>query len=72
ENAVRIQIFVALIAYLLLRKAHAAQNAIEAPRAFLTLVRLNLMHLRPINALNTQPKPPPTNPNQMSLDLAPI
>ncbi|MBB4304690.1 hypothetical protein GGD81_004595 [Rhodobium orientis] len=25
-----------------------------------------------MNALNTQPKPPPTNPNQMSLDLAPI
>ncbi|MBB4303113.1 IS4 transposase [Rhodobium orientis] len=71
ENAVRIQIFVALIAYLLLRKAHAAQNAVEAPRAFLTLVRLNLMHRRPITALKTPPKPPPINPAQMTLDLDP-
>lgn len=51
ENAVRIQIFVALIAYLLLRAAQACQNAIQQPLAFARLVRINLMHRRPINAL---------------------
>ena len=34
ENAVRIQIAVALIAFLLLRLAQAAQTAIQSPLAF--------------------------------------
>jgi hypothetical protein len=66
ENAVRIQIFVALIAYLVLRAAHAAQTAILRPVAFLRLIRLNLMHRRPIAELRTPPKPPVLNPNQSS------
>ena len=44
ENAVRIQIAVALIAYLLLSLAHAAQKTIKGPLAFARLVRNNLMH----------------------------
>ena len=44
ENAVRIQIAVALIAFLLLRLAQAAQSAIQSPLAFARLVRANLMH----------------------------
>ena len=47
ENAVRIQIAVALIAFLLLRMAQAAQTAIASPLAFARLVRANLMHRRP-------------------------
>jgi len=71
ENAVRIQISVALIAYLLLRAAHAAQSAVTRPLAFVRLVRLNLMHRRPIDALKKSPQPPPTNPRQRGLNLAP-
>lgn len=56
ENAVRIQIATALIAFLLLRTAQKAQAAVASPLAFARLVRLNLMHRR---ALNTLDKPPP-------------
>lgn len=69
ENAVRIQIYVALIAYLLLRSAHAAQTAIAQPTTFVRLVRLNLMHRRSINALNAPPNPPPHDTRQMTLDF---
>lgn len=69
ENAVRIQIYVALIAYLLLRSAHAAQNAIVQPTAFVRLVRLNLMHRRSINELNATPNPPPHDTRQMTLNF---
>jgi hypothetical protein len=51
ENAVRIQIAVALIAFLLLRLAQAAQKSIQSPIVFARLVRTNLMHRRPIDCL---------------------
>lgn len=51
ENAVRIQIAVALIAYLLLRLAQAAQKAVKTPLAFARLVRVNLMHRKRIDRL---------------------
>src|SRR5712691_4083111 len=51
ENAVRIQIAVALIAFLLLRMAQAAQQAVASPLAFACLVRANLMHRRPLDRL---------------------
>ena len=69
ENAVRIQVYVAMIAYLLLRAAQAVQKAIDQPLAFVRLVRLNLMHRRPINNLSY---PPPTqiyDSRQMCLGL---
>ncbi len=67
ENAVRIQIAVALIAYLLLSLAHAAQKTIKRPLAFARLVRANLMHLKRIDRL-IGPDPSPTqNQNQMAL-----
>ena len=44
ENAVRIQIAVALIAFLLLRLTQKDQNAVQSPLAFARLVRQNLMH----------------------------
>lgn len=56
ENAVRIQIAVALIAFLLLRLAQATQKAIMSPLAFARLVRANLMHRRPIDRL-LEPEP---------------
>ena len=58
ENAVRIQIAVALIAFLLLHLAQAAQNAVQSPLAFARLVRANLMHRRRIDRLlHMQPAP---------------
>ena len=57
ENAVRIQIAVALIAFLLLRLAQATQKAVQSPLAFARLIRANLMHRRPIDRL-LQPEPP--------------
>src|SRR4030088_1940958 len=51
ENAVRIQIAVALIAFLLLRLAHDANRIVESPLAFARLIQTNLMHRRPIGRL---------------------
>src|SRR5438309_2979219 len=48
ENAVRIQIAVALIAFLLLRLAHDANKIVASPLTFARLIRANLMHRRPI------------------------
>lgn len=67
ENAVRIQIFVALIAYLLLRLAQACQDTVSQPLAFARLVRLNLMHRRPITALREPERRPSAHPDQMVL-----
>jgi hypothetical protein len=51
ENAVRIQIAVALIAFLLLRLAQQMQKAVKSPLTFARLVRVNLMHLRGFSEL---------------------
>ncbi|HTR16931.1 MAG TPA: IS4 family transposase [Acetobacteraceae bacterium] len=56
ENAVRIQIAVALIAFLLLRLAQATQTAITSPLTFARLVRANLMHLRSLRQLREPPQ----------------
>lgn len=67
ENAVRIQLAVALIAYLLLRLAQQAQSTIQSPLSFARLVRANLMHRKNIERL-LEPPPTPTNPSrQMAL-----
>ena len=66
ENAVRIQIAVALIAYLLIHLAKADQKAIKSPLAFARLLRSNLMHRKRIDRLL---KPEPNRPesqNQMA------
>ncbi|MBO6758920.1 MAG: IS4 family transposase, partial [Roseibium sp.] len=69
EKAVRIQIFIALIAYLLLRSAKAMQTTVKQPLAFARLVRLNIMQRRPITALQKPQKPPPNDQRQMTLNL---
>jgi IS4 transposase len=69
ENAVRIQIAVALIAFLILRMAQAAQKVVHSPLAFARLVRANLMHTRPLAQLLELEQPPPTNPKQLKLEL---
>lgn len=67
ENAVRIQIAVALIAFLLLRLAQAAQKAVQSPLAFARLVRVNLMHRRRIDRLFEDEPAPAFDPAQLSI-----
>jgi Transposase DDE domain/Domain of unknown function (DUF4372) len=69
ENAVRIQIAVALIAFLLLRLAQAGQDSIQGALNFARVVRTNLMHRRPIDRLLTPALPPPRDDNQLSFSL---
>jgi hypothetical protein len=71
ENAVRIQIAVALIAFLLLRMAQAAQHAIAGPLAFAGLVRANLMHRRRLDRLLETEPPAPFNPAQLAIQWNP-
>ena len=59
ENAVRIQIAVALIAFLLLRMAQRTQKAISSPLLFARLVKANLMHLRSLGQLHKPPEKAP-------------
>jgi len=69
ENAVRIQIAVALIVFLLLRLAAQATRSTTSLLTFARLVRANLMHLRPLHGLD---KPPPhrtSDPQQQELAL---
>jgi IS4 transposase len=69
ENAVRIQIAVAMIAFLILHLAHAAQKIAQSLCIFTRLVRANLMHRRAMDHL-LEPEPPPrANPNQLSFGL---
>jgi hypothetical protein len=69
ENAVRIQIAIALIAYLLLRIAKNAAKTIESPLAFARLVRANLMHRRGLDQLAIPPPTPSNYPKQLQLNL---
>ncbi|CAN7321080.1 IS4 family transposase [Bosea sp. LjRoot9] len=71
ENAVRIQIAVALIAYLLLKLAKDAVRIIDSPLAFARLVRTNLMHRRDIDKLLKPPKPLQKDPRQLNFQLTP-
>ena len=66
-NAVRIQIAVALIAFLLLRLSQATQKAIASPLAFARLIRVNLTHRRPIDTLLRQDDTLQFNADQMAL-----
>jgi IS4 transposase len=69
ENAVRIQIAVALITFLLLRLAQATQKAVTSPIVFARLVRANLLHQRSIGDLLHPKLPIPKDQQQMSLAL---
>jgi len=69
ENAVRIQIAVTLIAFLLMRLAQATQKIVRSPLHFVRLIRANLMHRRAIDQLLATEAPIPINPNQLSLGL---
>jgi IS4 transposase len=72
ENAVRIQIAVALIAFLLLRLAHDANMVVKSPLAFARLIQANLMHRRPLAELLATSPPPTPPPQQSILDFGPF
>jgi len=72
ENAVRIQIVIALIAFLLLRMAHRLQDNVKTLLSFTRLVRQNLMHRRPIGRLLEPPPPTVYDPCQLRLELCQI
>ena len=69
ENAVRIQIAIALIAFLLLRRAHALQTSVKTLLTFTRLVANNLMQRRPLDRLLDPPPLPIIDQRQLSLDL---
>lgn len=71
ENAVRIQIAVTLIAFLVLRLAQNAVKIVKSPLAFARLVRANLMHRRHISQLLEPPPPTIRDPRQLPLHLPP-
>ena len=71
ENAVRIQIAVALIAFLLLRLAHDAHKIVTSPLTFARLIRTNLMLRRQIAELLQSRSPPTPAPHQTRFDFAP-
>jgi hypothetical protein len=69
ENAVRIQIATALIAYLILKLAKDAAKVSYSLLAFARLVRANLMHRRAVHQLLSPPPDLRHDPRQLSLDL---
>lgn len=69
ENAVRIQIAIALIVFLLLRSAQKAQTAITSPLAFARCVRATLMHNRSLAHIAKPPDRTNTPPGQGALQL---
>jgi hypothetical protein len=70
QNAVRIQIAVALIAFLLLRAAQAIYRVAVGPLAFAQMIRLALAHRRPIDRLLDPPGDPRKNHRQLNLVFA--
>ncbi|MGH7111527.1 MAG: hypothetical protein ACREFK_14000, partial [Stellaceae bacterium] len=64
ENAGRIPVAVALIAFVLLRRAQAAPRAVTRPLPFARLIRANLMPRRDLRMLLrcTRPQPMPISP----------
>lgn len=69
ENAVRIQIAVALVVFLMLRLAAEASRVTSSLLTFIRLVRANLMHLRPLAGLNKPPPRPPRDTRQQEFNL---
>jgi Transposase DDE domain len=62
DDAVRTQVYIALIVFLLLHLAHVAEKISSSILDFTRLVRTHLMSRRDISALN-QPNDPPPRPD---------
>jgi hypothetical protein len=70
ENAVRIQIAVALIAYLILKLAKDAAKVKHSLLTFTRLIKANLMHQRAFEQLLEPPPDLRYDPRQLNLNLA--
>jgi hypothetical protein len=68
ENAVRIQIAVALIAFLLLRMSNKMSQDKQTLLETTRLVRTNLMHRKDFTRLRQLHRPPPVNSRQIMLN----
>ena len=71
ENAVRIQIVLALVAFVLLRLAHDTNKIVKSPLAFARVIRANLMHRRLIVELLQPSSSPKPKPQQIIFDFGP-
>ena len=69
ENAVRIQIAVALIAYLLLRALAQISKEKSSVLELVRLVRANLMHRKDLTRLRNPPDPTPIDSRQLQLSF---
>lgn len=69
ENAVRIQIAVAMIAYLLVRMAYGAQNKIASLLRFTRVLKCNLLHRRSIHDIDRQPPSYAPDPRQAEFEI---
>lgn len=69
ENAVRIQVAVALTAFLLLRAAQAANGLAVSALTFARLIRTAILHRRPIDRLLDPPEIPQSQ-NQLTLQFS--
>ena len=71
ENAVRIQIAVALITFLLIKLSHAQQSVVASLTTYARLLAANLMHRQPLDALwRTGTAPPDAVPGQNNRQMA--
>jgi hypothetical protein len=68
ENAVRIQIAVALIAFLILHLLHKITQAKHGFLEFVRLVRANIMHRKDVTRLRENLPSPPIDSRQLTLD----
>ena len=68
ENAVRLQIMAALIAFVLIRIAQAANQSQLTPKRFIELIQSFLHARRPLAKID---KPPPINPSKPKSKLNP-
>jgi hypothetical protein len=69
ENAIKLQIIAALIAFLLIRIAQKTALAIHSLQDFTRLVRANLLHRKSIQELLYPPPRKPQQSNQLSMEL---
>jgi len=68
ENAIRIQIAIALIVYLLLKLAFQAQKTVTTLLSFTRLVKANLMQLKRIDRLLEDDRLEPLDTSQMAFE----
>lgn len=70
ENAIKTQIYIALIAYLILHAARNLSKQNPRPQSFARLVRVNIMNRKTIDSLTSPPKQITASRCENNLELA--